>query len=208
MRSMLTSMTLIMASLSRWSGGLLDRFGARWPLMIGPTVAAIGIGLLAWPVSSGSYPVFLFPITLFALGMVVTVVPLTTTVINVVPNHQTGLASGINNAVSSVASLLAIAILGAIALGVYNRTLDKHLEGEVASSEVRRAIELAKGQFVIAPALSTVRGDDRRFAENIIKKSLTKSIRLALLISALLALAAAASGALLPRSAPRRPNFE
>jgi EmrB/QacA subfamily drug resistance transporter len=204
----LLPMTLIMASLSRWSGGLLDRFGARWPLMIGPTVAAIGIGLLAWPVSSGSYLVFLFPITLFALGMVVTVVPLTTTVINVVPNHQTGLASGISNAVSSVASLLAIAILGAIALGVYNRTLDKHLEGEVASSEVRRAIELAKGQFVIAPALSTVRGDDRRFAENIIKKSLTKSIRLALLISALLALAAAASGALLPRSAPRRPNFE
>ncbi len=191
--------TLIMAALSRWSGGLLDRFGAKWLLIIGPTVAALGIGLLALAVGDGSYLAFLLPISIFALGMVVSVAPLTTTVINAVPARQTGVAAGINNAASSVANLLAIAILGALALGVYNRALDKNLEAKVVSSEVKRSIEAAKGQFVIAPALSTVQGDDRRAAEIIIRRSLAESIRFAILVSALLALAGAACGALLPR---------
>jgi nitrate/nitrite transporter NarK len=42
--------TLIMGALSRRSGGVLDRFGARWPLMVVPTVAVLGFGLLALPV--------------------------------------------------------------------------------------------------------------------------------------------------------------
>jgi EmrB/QacA subfamily drug resistance transporter len=192
--------TLIMAALSRRSGGLLDRFGAKWLLIIGPSIAALGIGLLALPVGDGSYLTFLLPIAIFALGMVVSVAPLTTTVINAVPAHQTGVAAGINNAASSVANLLAIAILGALALGVYNRALDKNLETKAVSDEVRRAIEVAKGQFAIAPALSTVQGNDRQVAEIIIKGSLAESIQFAMLISALLALAGAASGALLPRS--------
>ena len=70
------------------------------------------------------------PTAIFALGMVVTVAPLTTTVIDAVPTHQTGIASGINNAVSSVANLLAIAILGAVALGIYDHALDQNLQEE------------------------------------------------------------------------------
>jgi MFS family permease len=117
-----------MGVLSRWSGGVLDRFGARWPLMVGPTVAALGFGLLALPVGGESYWAFLGPIAILGLGMVVSVAPLTTTVINAVPTHQTGVASGINNAVASVANLLAIAVLGALALGTYNQALDNHLK--------------------------------------------------------------------------------
>jgi len=88
--------TLILGALSRWSGGVLDRFGARWPLMVGPAVAALGFGLLALPVGGASYWAFLGPIAILGLGMVVSVAPLTTTVINAVPTHQTGVASGIN----------------------------------------------------------------------------------------------------------------
>jgi EmrB/QacA subfamily drug resistance transporter len=192
--------TLIMGGLSRWSGGLLHRFRAKWLLTIGPLIAALGIALLALPVGDGSYAAFLAPIAILALGMVVSVAPLTTTVIDAVPAYQTGVAAGINNAVASVANLLAIAILGALALGVYNRALDSDLETTVVSSEVTQAVRAAKGQFVIAPAVSMVHGDDRQVAEIIIKKSLAKSIRFAMLVSAVLALAGAASGALIPRS--------
>jgi EmrB/QacA subfamily drug resistance transporter len=109
--------TLIMAVLSRWSGGLLDRFGARLPLIAGPVLVAAGFALLALTGAQASYVVaFLLPVSVVGLGMAITVAPLTTTVIAAVPGHQTGVASGINNAVASVASLFAIAVFGALAL--------------------------------------------------------------------------------------------
>ena len=109
--------TAIMAVLSRWSGGLLDRFGARLPLVTGPAIVAAGFVLFAVAGPDTSYAMaFLLPVSIVGLGMAVTVAPLTTTVIAAVPGHQTGVASGINNAVSSVASLFAIAAFGALAL--------------------------------------------------------------------------------------------
>jgi EmrB/QacA subfamily drug resistance transporter len=109
--------TAIMAGLSRWSGGLLDRVGARLPLVAGPVLVAGGFGLFAVAGPQASYAMaFLLPVSIVGFGMAVTVAPLTTTVIAAVPGHQTGVASGINNAVSSVASLLAIAGFGALAL--------------------------------------------------------------------------------------------
>jgi EmrB/QacA subfamily drug resistance transporter len=109
--------TAIMAGLSRWSGGLLDRFGARLPLVGGPVLVAVGFVLFALAGPETSYAMaFLLPVSIVGLGMAVTVAPLTGTVIAAVPGHQTGVASGINNAVSSVASLFAIAAFGALAL--------------------------------------------------------------------------------------------
>ncbi|HTG21154.1 MAG TPA: MFS transporter [Reyranella sp.] len=109
--------TAIMAVLSRWSGGLLDRVGPRLPLVAGPVLVAVGFVLFALAGPETSYAMaFLLPVSIVGLGMAVTVTPLTTTVIAAVPGHQTGVASGINNAVSSVASLFAIAAFGALAL--------------------------------------------------------------------------------------------
>jgi EmrB/QacA subfamily drug resistance transporter len=109
--------TAIMAGLSRWSGGLLDRVGARLPLVAGPAVVAGGFVLFALGGPETSYAMaFLLPVSIVGLGMAVTVAPLTTTVIAAVPGHQAGVASGINNAVSSVASLFAIAAFGALAM--------------------------------------------------------------------------------------------
>jgi EmrB/QacA subfamily drug resistance transporter len=110
-------LTAIMAVLSRWSGGLLDRVGARLPLVAGPVIVAVGFMLFAIAGPETSYALaFLLPASVVGLGMAVTVAPLTTTVIGAVPQHQTGVASGINNAVSSVAMLFAIAVFGALAL--------------------------------------------------------------------------------------------
>ena len=192
--------TIIMASLSHWAGGLLDRFGARFPLVIGPAISAIGLGLMASMVAGGPFWEFLVPIVILGFGMVISVAPLTTTVINSVPANQTGIASGINNAVASVANLFAVAILGAVALGILNHTLDRHLQSATLSTGVQQAVRAAHGSFVIEPALSNIQGADRVAAETVIKGSLAESIRSVMLITAVLAISAAAAGTLLPQS--------
>jgi MFS family permease len=106
--------TIVLGLLSRWSGELVDRFGARLPLIIGPTITALGFFMLVLSIGGGAYWTFLASMTILGLGMAISVAPLTTTVINAVPAHQTGVASGINNAVASLASLLAADITRAI----------------------------------------------------------------------------------------------
>jgi EmrB/QacA subfamily drug resistance transporter len=106
--------TLVLAVLSRWSGGLVDRFGARGPLIIGPVIAALGFAWLGIASGERRYWAYLAPMIVLGFGMVITVTPLTTTVINSVAKRATGVASGINNVVSTVASLLVIAVLGTL----------------------------------------------------------------------------------------------
>jgi EmrB/QacA subfamily drug resistance transporter len=198
--------TVIMGVLSRWAGGLLDRLGARLPLIAGPTIAAAGLALFAWSGPATAYALaFLLPITIVGLGMAVTVAPLTTTVVNAVPGHQTGVASGINNAVASVATLLAIAIFGAVALGGFNRALDRHLQSAALPSAVRQTIERAHGNFVIEPSLTSGLSEDRTMAAALVKASLAEGIRLAMLLAAALALVGAVTAALtIPSSSPHR----
>src|SRR5262249_27788708 len=164
--------TIIMAGLSRWAGGLLDRFGARLPLVIGPTVVSLGLGLMALTIARGSYLLFLVTNVIIGFGMGICVGPLKTAVINALPQHQTGVASGINNAVASVANLLAVAILGAVALGVLNHSLNRYLQNEDLSPSVRHAIDATRGKFVIGPPVLNIQGSERELAETIIKESL------------------------------------
>ena len=192
--------TILMAGLSRWAGGLLDRFGARLPIVIGTAIAALGIGVMAATVTNGSYWQFLVLIVILGFGMVVSVAPLTTTVINAVPAHQVGVASGINNAVSSVANLLAVAILGGVAVATLDHALSQHLQGAALSEAAKHAIEAARGQLVIEPALGSIHAADKAIVELILKGALAESVRSVLFVAALLALGASAAGLLIPRS--------
>jgi predicted MFS family arabinose efflux permease len=102
---------LILSVLSRWSGGLVDRVGPKIPLIVGPLTVAASFALFAVPGTSGNYwSTFFLPIVALGLGMAVTVAPLTTTVMNAVDVRHAGVASAINNAVSRVGGLLAIAL--------------------------------------------------------------------------------------------------
>src|SRR5882757_4255279 len=92
--------TLILALLSRWSGGLADRFGTRAPLVVGPVIAGAGFAMLGGIAGTLDYWIFLIPMTVLGLGFAITVAPLTTAVMNGVPERQIGIASGINNAVA------------------------------------------------------------------------------------------------------------
>ena len=184
--------TIIMGALSRWAGGLLDNVGARLPLIAGPLICAAGYGLLAIAGPDGSFALsFLLPMTVLAFGMVVTVAPLTTTVINAVPQRQTGIASGINNSVASIANLLAVAIFGALVLGVYDHALDRRAAATGTPPAVVRAIGKARGQFVIEPALAGLKPEERAAAASALRTALAEAIAVAMGLSATLGLAAA-----------------
>jgi EmrB/QacA subfamily drug resistance transporter len=194
--------TVIMGGLSRWSGGLLDRYGARPPLVIGPAIAAVGFALLALGGAGGSYwTTFLLPIVVLGLGMAVTVAPLTTSVINAVPVRQAGVASGINNAVASVANLLAVAVLGAMALAAFNHALDQRLATQPMTPAVRMTVEAARGKFATDTAATNLPAPERAAAETAIRESLADSIRLVMWLAAALALAGAVCAALTIRPA-------
>jgi EmrB/QacA subfamily drug resistance transporter len=119
---------LIMFLLSRWSGALVTRFGARLPLVVGPLIVTAGFVLFTVPAIGGSYWKTFFPaIVVLGLGMAATVAPLTTVVMNSVPPDRAGAASGVNNAVARVAGVLAIATLGIVMVTAFSSRLNRSL---------------------------------------------------------------------------------
>jgi EmrB/QacA subfamily drug resistance transporter len=142
-------MILLIFLLSRWSGGLVGRYGARIPLIVGPLIGSAGFLLFALLPAHGSYWKMFFPASLvFGLGMAVTVAPLTTVVMSSVDRDHVGAASGINNAVARVAGVLAIAVLGIVMVKAFGSCLDQglakvSLPPEIVQNIRSKQIELA-----------------------------------------------------------------
>nr|WP_321817723.1 MULTISPECIES: MFS transporter [unclassified Paraburkholderia] len=129
--------------LSRFTGGLTNRFGSRALLTIGPGIAGIGFLLLALPLVRGGYWTGFFPaLAVLGLGMTITVAPLTTAVMGAVSGERTGVASGINNAVARVAGLLAIAVLGIVFVWSHDAALASRLDALHVPQDARCSAQL------------------------------------------------------------------
>jgi len=156
--------TILMILLSRVAGRLSDNYGPRLMLIAGPLLA--GLGMLALSFSGrfrgfSGYWTHIFPgMFLFGLGISTTVVPLTATVMGTVGRQFSGVASGVNNALSRVAGVFANAVFGALAVvlfaGLVRQRVDRMaLDGRMKTEIVAQADKLGDAR---APAELTDRG--------------------------------------------------
>lgn len=205
--------TIIMGGLSPWSGGLIDRYGARRPLIVGPIMAAAGYALFALPGIGGSYwATFFPPMVVLGLGMAVSVAPLTTTVMSSVEERRAGAASGINNAASRIAGLLAVALFGAVAAGVFGAALETRLAPLHLSPAIARAVREEAPKLAEATPPLQATDAQRRALDRALHQSFVASFRVVMLMSAGLALSSALCAGLTIRAAgknaagPRRPS--
>jgi len=131
---------------SRWAGGLVDKYGAKLPLVFGSLIQAVGYILFALLGGGGNYFHTFFPgMFVLGVGLALSVAPQTTAVMNAVDTAYSGTASGINSAVSRVAGLIAIALLGIVMLYLFSSGMDNGMRIHSVPEEIQIAI---KGEYL------------------------------------------------------------
>lgn len=192
---------LIMFVLSRWSGGLVKHYGGKLPLIIGPIVTALGFFLFTLPgAGAASYWVTFFPaVVVLGLGMAVSVAPLTTTVMNSVSQNRAGVASGINNAVSRIAGLLAVAVFGIVMLQTFNTQLKRRLQTLPLTPEVKQTLDQQRTRLAAAEAPANVEPGLQQELKQAINESFLTGFRRVMMVSMALAVLSALSAGVLIR---------
>jgi len=183
---------LIMFLLSRWAGGLVERYGPRLPLVVGPLIAACGFALFMLPSVGGSYWTNFFPATVvLGLGMAISVAPLTTTVMNSVAQNRVGIASGVNNAVARSAGLIAIAALGIVMLQVFNHALDRRLAEWNVPASVSRSLQVERTKLADIALPDDQDPAMRQLIRRAVEESFVSGFRVVMIIGTALSLAGA-----------------
>ena len=180
--------------LSRWSGGLMDKYGAKLPLVFGSLIVAVGYFMLIIPEVGGSYWTTFFPgILTLGIGMGIIVAPLTTAVMGSVGEGHSGLASGVNNAIARTAGLIAIAVIGIVVMNIFSHDLDKNLGSIYLTDKEISHIESGKIDLAAMDIPESVDATTASFIKGAISDSFVSAFQVAMLISVILALAGSAT---------------
>jgi len=199
---------LIIFLLSRWSGGLVERYGPKIPLVAGPAIAAVGFALFMLPGVGGSYwQKFFPPIVTLGIGMAVSVAPLTTTVMNSATQNRVGIASGVNNAVARGAGLLAIAVLGIVMLHVFNHALEQRLSAWKLPPSAWQSLQAQRSRLAAASLPQEVDALTREAIGRAINESFVHAFRWIMAIGATLSGVSAIGALLLIGAATRKETF-
>ena len=183
---------LIMSFLSRWSGGLVARYGPKIPLIVGPLITAVGYLLFLLPGIGGSYwRNFFPPVVVLGLGMAITVAPLTTTVMSSLAQDRAGVASGVNNAVARTASLVAIAVLGVVMVHVFKINLDRTLTGAHLPISVAQSVQTQSTRLAAIDIPESLNPGTQQLIRHAIDESFVSGFRWLMVIGAVLAVASA-----------------
>jgi EmrB/QacA subfamily drug resistance transporter len=190
--------TIVVFLMSRWTGGLVDRIGAKLPLVVGPIVAAVGFLLYALPGTGGSYWTTFFPaVVVQAIGMALVIAPLTTTALNSVEGRHSGLASGVNNAVSRMAGLVAIPLLGIFVFAAFSTGLEARTADLNLPPEARQQLEAEEANLGAARAPEGLDAETTAAVETAVDEAFVSGFRIIMFVAAGLALASALAAAVL-----------
>jgi EmrB/QacA subfamily drug resistance transporter len=188
--------TVVMFLLSRRFGALAMRIGPRLPMTFGPLIGSAGLFVLRGVDTHPDYVREVLPgILLFALGLSMTVAPLTATVLSSVAPQHAGIASGVNNAVARVAGLLGIAVVGAVVASSFTGALGGKLPPQ--------ALDAARSQPLVTHVPASVPAAQRPAAEAALAHASVHAFRTGLAVSALLL---AAGGLIAAAGVTNRPK--
>ncbi|PYJ63000.1 MAG: MFS transporter, partial [Verrucomicrobia bacterium] len=183
---------LIIFLLSRWAGGLVESYGPKIPLIVGPLIAALGFALFMLPGANAGYWQNFFPaVVVLGTGMAVSVAPLTTTVMNSITENRVGIASGVNNAVSRAAGLLAIAVLGIVMLHVFSRALDRRLADGKLPASMLQSLQAQRTKLAAIALPEDADSATRTLMRHAIDESFVSGFRVVMVVGTALALASA-----------------
>ena len=183
----LLPITVVVFLLSKRFGALADRIGPHYFMAGGPVIAGLGLLLISFSGPGADYVSEVLPgVIVFGLGLAATVAPLTAAVLASVEQSHSGLASGVNNAIARVASLLAIAALGAVVAGSFQSRLDHDVAGRALDPSARAAVARARTRPLVIDTTG-LRGADRTVVRAALVDASVSSFRLGMEIGAGLA---------------------
>jgi EmrB/QacA subfamily drug resistance transporter len=198
--------SLLLFILSPRFGAVTARIGPRLPMALGPIVGGAGLLLLMRVGFEPDYPGEVLPgLLVFGTGLAATVAPLTTTVLDSVEPSHAGVASGINNDVSRIAGLLAIAVLGAVITANFTSEVDGALAARTLTPAQERTVADARTRPLASAESRGIRPGDRAVIGAAIDDAAVSAFHLALGLSGALMIAGgliAAAGIRNPERAP------